>query len=223
MLRVSKILRSLGLVGLAAAANVALTAASQAAVATYDIYDHFDGTQTSNGPPPIDYGLRLDHIAGKNDPASFWSFEDASGSGVSLARMVVNFSTGIGRIIGEMRRNSDDSLWTVDVTMTGIDDSPANGWRADSFTGSLTPSMGAAINLIGKDDSNGWSFTYATSAGSGLDYRGGIPTAAGWVDYGGTNDFLFTVSSVPLPPALALGLLGVAGFGLYRRKQRASA
>ncbi|MEM0946137.1 MAG: VPLPA-CTERM sorting domain-containing protein [Pseudomonadota bacterium] len=217
------------LCALAASLAVAMTSLvpAPASAAIWQLFDHEDGGQS----PPFWYGLRLDDIAGQNNAASYWSFETTNGDDLGTSLATLNRTGSTATMTGQMRNNDTGALWDLDVSMTGVV-SFSNGWAADAFTGTL--SLGTeVINLPGKDDNNGFSFTFATSGGNGLDFRGGLTTAAGWVDpmAGGfdsnynhncCNDFLATAVVVPLPAAAWFLIGGMGALGAVRMRRKPS-
>lgn len=201
-----------------AAAAFAIVAMA-AGAAAYDLYDHPSGQYAATQ----DYGLRLDgHATDK-----FFSFEDTSGN--SLARLTVDFGSGTAGITGQMRNNSDNSIWTLMVSMTGVAALDGIGsFGATDYTASLSNGGGTTYNLDGKaKDINGVGYEWTLflqNLGGNTDWRGPNITA-GWVGasngqmLSGTNDFIGTVVPVPLPAGAVLLLTGLGALGVARRRR----
>ncbi|MEX0281757.1 MAG: hypothetical protein AB3N13_11300 [Arenibacterium sp.] len=195
--------------------------ASMASAAAYNMFDHPKGGKASS----YDYGLRMEAAPGSGAD-DYWSFETTAGK--SRVVLDVNIADGTGTVSGLMRHNKDDSDWILDLTLTGVVSLAGIGAGADSFGAtkwSGTLSKGSTVyNLLGKAKDikgTGYEWTYFSQDPGGEDWR--APNiSAGWVgslDGGasmtrGTNDFIGTMSPVPIPAAglmllSALGLLGL--------------
>lgn len=208
--------------------------ASVASAASYQMFDHPSGAKASS----YDYGLRLEYVAG-NSAGSYWSFEDLSNN--SMVTLDVDVAGGTGSVSGSMRYNLDDSIWTLDLAMTGVTSLASIGAGADSFgatTYSGTLSNGTTTYALGgkaKDvKGTGYQWTYFSSdpgdAGGSTDFRG-PNISAGWIGSvngnttmnTGTNDFIGTMVAAPTPvPVPATGLLllsSFAAFGFMRRRR----
>ncbi len=206
-----------------------------AAAATFNVFDHPEGNQTQNGR---EYGLRLEWVAG-NDPQSYWSFED--GSGNSQVKLSIDLVGGTGSVSGVMRRNSDNSLWKLSLTLEDVVSLAGTGAGADSFGagnffgtlmgGDTTYQLDGKGRAVGDgsdvgDGTYDWTY-FSQNPGDGADFR--LPNiTAGWIGSvngsstmsRGTNDFIGVLAPVPVPAAgfLLVGALGA--LGLARRRRR---
>ena len=214
-----------------------VTAASAVSM-TYAIFDHDRAAVGAQN-----YGLRLDGLLGGLNPnaAEFWSFEDMAGN--SKVKLTVDVANGTGSVAGQMRRNSDNSIWDLALTLTGVVsfagngaaandiDAGANSFGATDWFGTLTGAV--VFDLIGKDKNiNGvdyqWTF-FEQNPSVGGDFR--VPNiSAGWVStvdggssmLNGTNDFIGQMQVVPLPASVLLLLSGLGGLGVLARRRRAA-
>lgn len=193
-----------------------------ASAAAYNIFDHPKGGNAGT----YDYGLRMEAAPGSG-AADYWSFETKGG--MSRVVLDVDVAGGTGTVQGTMRHNLDQSDWKLDLTLSGVVSLAGIGAGADSFgakkwAGTLTNGS-IVYKLLGKAKDvkgTGYEWTYfSKDPGGNTDWRG-PNISAGWVgslDGGqsmtrGTNDFIGTMSPVPVPAAglmllSALGLLGL--------------
>lgn len=198
--------------------------------ATYALFDHRAGGNVGS----YDYGLRLDTL-GANQAASYWSFETTDDK--SLAKMTIDIGAGTGSVTGQMRSNDGDTLWDLNITMTGVVSLASLGagnksFGATGYTGTLTDGS-TTYDLVGKGKNVGgtaYHWTYFSKQPTvGSDWRAPNITA-GWVSsldggtsmIGGTNDFIAEVSAVPLPAGAVLLLTALGGIGVMRRKRKQS-
>ena len=215
----------------------------QASAATiYNLFDHSDGNR-SDGPEYFEYGLRLDSVGGANNPNSFWSFESSDDGNAqlpassSLATLSVDFARDAASISGQLRNNGTGELWTIDYSLSGLtildgtllgDAGVGTSFGAVSGAGSLInsdSSVSIALDgLLDSRDEFAFTLAFESGLGDGISFRSGplgeTNTAGGWIDAPGTNDFLATVSPVPLPAAGWMLLSALSGLGLIRRLRK---
>ena len=187
-----------------------------ASAAIFNIADHPDGSESAI----YEYGLRLD---GED---KFFSMD-----GASTAQLFVDTTNGTASIMGTVIENSDTNnnvaTWTISYVFSGVSLVGMGGeFTASGGAGTVTEIGGAMeiINMIGKQKSGtGIAFSFLND-GHRLPGNTGL-VGRGWIQKHGTNDFLFTATVVPLPPAALLFGSALAGMGFLgrRRKQKATA
>ena len=196
---------------------------------TYILGDHpeanLDNTDMG-GIPPITYGLRLDQLGGdpedrtfsvEQDLASvtlFWNIGGDNTAGTADDTVLIS---------GIVSRNSDDSFWDLSYTLTGISEvlGPNGGFTATDGIGTLTEqaNMANVISLEGEENNQNLVFT-ALGDGHRLAGDSTSEVARGWLlPDGTTDDFLVTLTPVPLPAAAWLFMSALGLFaGISRRK-----
>ncbi len=202
---------------------------------TYILGDHPDGNLTSL--PDITYGLRL-------DDGSFSLF-GSGGDGSEAARTFsttqetafvslfwdnmgdMDDSNDIATITGTLSRNSDNSIWNVTYTLTDIT-AVTDGFIAKSATGTLS-NGGDIFALDGEAQTSpaivvdGTSYTDLVFLALGDGHRLSGDTTSevirGWLlPTGPTEDWLTTLTPVPLPAAVWLFGTALAGLIGFSRK-----
>ena len=198
----------------------------------YTLSDHPDSVLTSL--PDITYGLRLDSLGGSAAERTFSTTQN--GAFVTLL-----WSGNTVTIEGEVSRNSDDSLWNVLYTLTGITPVAGSGLEVLLASGSGSGVISDGMNsfqLAGQANTAGTIFS---ALGDG--HRCEAPTTSGeacttdaigrgWLRVGqdkddyykdftkGSNDWLVQLTPVPIPAALPLFLSGLLGFSFFSRKSK---
>lgn len=218
----------------------------------YKFLDHPDAALTTEGPPIVHYGLRLDDICntmggslcttGSSAERTF-SVED-NGAMVTLD-WTSDLTTAT--ISGQVARNSDDSLWDVSFTITGITElgggvpDGTDGWFADGamVNGTLSgtgANFGTNIDLGGKNNGAGHGFIFdndghrCIGTNSGGDHPAPCSADAiaprGWLVVDDimptdTNDWLVIAKKIQVsePGTIALFGLGLLGLGYIRRRR----
>ena len=184
--------------------------AATAATYTYQLADHPDGSQQAS----YDYGLRLD------GPGLYYTFKNGN---ASLIYDDVNLTA---TITGNVNQSTPvDQTSPVDTaisySMSGIADAGGGFFTSTGGSGSV-----GATALTGKQATSGLAFLFLDD-GHRLPGPTGI-SGRGWINYSGTNDFLFTATltsvdptpPVPLPAAGWLLITGFAALGFSRRRNR---
>ncbi|MBT5047215.1 MAG: PEP-CTERM sorting domain-containing protein [Rhodospirillaceae bacterium] len=210
----------------------------------YKLLDHPDAAMTNVGPPLVTYGLRLDDIcnavgslcSGSKTPAERSFSLEQDGASVTLD-WTNDLTTA--SISGQVSRNSDDSLWAVSYSITGITDLSGGGvdanagWKAAAggITGTLTAldgiHMGTVLNLDGKGSP---AFIFDNDghrcSGHGLPCDPMAIAPRGWIEVDDispteTNDWLALAQKIPVsePGTLAILGLGILGLGYMRRRR----
>ena len=96
----------------------------------YKLFDHPYGNLTSDGPPPVNYGLRLDSLGGTAAERTFSTQSDIG------SYLYWNESDPAGAIIiGALTRNSDLSQWGVVYIMDAT--ASATGYTSTQGIGLL--------------------------------------------------------------------------------------
>lgn len=182
------------------------TSAASAAIYTYQLDDHPDGSQQAN----YDYGLRLD------GPGLFYTFQ------LGNAFLTYDDIALTASITGTVNQSTPvDQTSPVDTsilyTLSGIVDAGGGFFTATGGSGNV-----GGLALTGKQamsgPASGLAFLFLND-GHRLPGSSGI-SGRGWIDYPGTNDFLFTASPVPLPAAFWLfgsALIGLIGYNRRRK------
>jgi len=198
----------------------ALAMPVQAATVSYILGDHedgalYDGVSTSGAAGP--YGLRYDTIDPPNGNGPTFSVGDNLGGNGGIVKLSwddANLAAGAD-LIGSMYRNDTGDTWTVTYSLTGLVDDGNGGWSATGGSGSMTDGVDV-VALTGKQDGSGYAFIFADDG-----HR--LPTSDGWVgrgwlEGGGTDDWLVTATVVPLPAAAWLFGSALLALGWGRRR-----
>lgn len=225
-------MKSAAMLGVLAGATLATTAvASPVTLFESRLGDHPNGAQN---PPP--YGLRVDGLLASQGGAggvTTFSFEQ-NGAGVSIKIVDLDGDLGTndlqitiqGNVYGGEAPASTytfgEGLYALDFTMSFGVDGVSNGWTADGGS----PLNSGTLTALGSYGLTGsGAFTLDLKAGADmflfLDDGHRLPGSSGWVgrgwlDGGGTRDFLFTV--IPLPGSAGLAMAGLGLVALRRRR-----
>ena len=184
--------------GLVIAAFVALPGVGHAAI-VYQVFDHGFGLLGE------DYGLRLDQDGGGGTYS-------VSSNGAFVTLTYDEFAlTAV--IEGQVWMNVGGGLFDVDYTFTDLTALGA-GFTATGGLGSLD-----GFDIFGKQNGDGLATIFAFD-GHRIPGDDSTGVLRGWIEGGGTNDWLVQVSVIPLPAALPLFLTGLAGLALLRRRKR---
>ncbi len=216
--------------GLLTTLLLSMSAANAASILpnlTYFLNDHPDGNLTDvlNG---ITYGLRLDDPIfsmagsggdGSNGAKTFSTTQETASVSLFWDNMGdMNDANDIVTITGQLSRNSDNSIWDVTYTLTDIT-SMTDGFAAATASGTLS-NGGDVFTLTGEQNTSGYVFL-ALGDGHRLDNDTTSEVARGWLlPNGPTEDWLVTLTPVPVPAALPLLLSGVLGISLFSRKRK---
>lgn len=206
----------------AVAVSVAFAAASQAA--TFKLFNHPDG---STAPP--EYGLRLDGLFGSGHTT--FSLETAAG-------VFLEYSAGEIRIYGTVEvvespgGGNDGRQFAVDMTYRdNVNNTTDGGWHVTpgsaNNNGTLTALDDGTVYSLFDTPLTGNSFNFQPN-GDRIDGDTSTWVGTGWLDVfdsagsqiaaGATQDWLFTGQMIPLPSAAGLGLAGLAGLSIRRRR-----
>ncbi|MDW3094069.1 MAG: PEP-CTERM sorting domain-containing protein [Gammaproteobacteria bacterium] len=207
-----------GLLALLILSASSLANAAQVTPGQYLLLDHPDGALfKSDGVP---YGLRLDDQAnfgtGGNGSVGAKTFSTQA-NGVSA---ILDWDGGTtATITGTLNRNSNDSVWDVVYTLTGVSAvAGANGgFVATAGSGTLTNGSDQII-LAGVLDGS----DVFRAFGDGHRLPGNSEQVArGWLSpNGSTNDWLVQLTPVPVPAALPLLISALMGFSFFSRRRR---
>ncbi|MFG0256946.1 MAG: hypothetical protein ACF8GE_03490 [Phycisphaerales bacterium JB043] len=234
-------LKTLGMVGgLAVFAGAGLgVEAATIEIGTYQLHNHPDGNQS---PPP--YGLRLDGLLGNGSTSMTFDF-DYAGAGVFMdydGTSLHIYGMAFGGVDVGAGYSADPSLtswinidFTYSVTVGAPGDDDLIVVTPDfSNTGTVTwMDTGDVYDLFDYSGSHGYTFRLGDED-SDAGHRG-FPGISGWgwlyhgpegshpdnLHYISSSDWLFTAKLIPLPSAVALGGLGIAGLGVRRRRSLA--
>lgn len=214
--------------GLSFIALLSMSAANAAMVLpnlTYILGDHPDANLQSL--PDVSYGLRIDSIANMgsggngSDAAKTFSTTQETAS-VSLFWDDMNDSddtNDVVTIMGQVSRNSNDSIWDVIYTLTDIT-AVADGFVAGAGTGTLSDGTDS-FDLTGETNNQNYVFL-GLGDGHRLSNDGTSEVGRGWLEpNGSTDDWLVTLTPVPVPAALPLLLSGLLGFSVFGRRKSA--
>jgi hypothetical protein len=164
-----KLLLSLLLFSLAALAHAGTVLPG----VTYTVLDHPDAALTSDGPPPISYGIRIFE-------SQTWSFEQDGAS----VQMQWNDGLGVATMTGQVSNNADDSPWMFNYSMFGAT-AATGGFISTSATGLLSNGAGITYLLNGVLDGDAVARFLADSYRCGSVDCIGDPMAIvgrGWFD-----------------------------------------
>ena len=195
--------------------------------------DHPDGAAL----PPA-YGLRMDNLfsgLGGTGGITTFSFEQ-NGAGVSMTIWDLDMDGDADeiRIAGTVFGGEDAGttygfgagLYKLEFTFSvGVNDE-SNGWSASShaanggflqaLAGNVDVAEGTMFNLVQRTDSMAKDFKFLND-GHRLPGSSGW-VGRGWLDGGGTRDFLFV--TIPLPGGAGMALAGLGLVALRRRRNR---
>lgn len=191
--------------------SVSAQAASVLPNLTYILSDHPDAALTSL--PTVTYGLRLDQLGGTGAERTFSTTQD--GAQTELFWDTSGIEDEV-RITGTVSRNSDNSIWNVNYILSDIVSDPL-GFTAGSGSGTLSDGV-TTINLDGETNSAGFVFL-ALGDGHRLAGDNTSEVGRGWLlPNGSTDDWLVTLTPVPVPAALPMFFAGL--FGLYKFRKK---
>ena len=179
---------------------------ASAATYTYTLGDHSDGSEQAT----YDYGLRLD------GPGLFYTFQNGN---AILTYDDVNLTASISGTVNQS--TAVDQTSPVDTailyTISGITDAGGGFFTATGGSGDV-----GGLALTGKQAmtgaASGLAFLFLND-GHRLPGNTGI-VGRGWLDFAGTNDFLFTATPNPVPVPAAVWLFGTALFGMFGFSRR---
>jgi len=212
---------------------------------SYDLFDHPDAYYSNfangvgwQGSPA--YGVRLDKLGGSAANKTF-SFQ-ASPGGAAIAWLNWDTATKTAEITGQVRRNSDNSLWDIQYDLSGLmptcsgcNTDPDNlqygwktwnsGWGELTRTGETTISLEHAGDPTFEFDNDGHRCgPNAYSSPRPTEY--GMPSMCdpdpyvqeivgrGWMTGYGANDFLFVAKKKGPTTVSEPASLALFGLGL---------
>lgn len=213
-----------------AAALAATTMAASAGgllIGEFKLGDHPDGNQN---PPP--YGLRLDNVMGPGVSTFSIGYHDNTVLSVYDDGGTISINIQ-GTLFGGLIDNSGGYVsaadYTIDFTYSLNVSDEGNGWEVNTFD---SANAGSLVNmttlesttLYGKDNAEGLVFSFLAD-GHRLSGDNSSWVGRGWVTDksdgeaagSGSQDWLFTASTIPAPGALAL--LGLGGMVSVRRRR----
>lgn len=192
---------------------------------TYILGDHPDAALQNL--PDITYGLRLDSQAntgsggdGTNAAKTFSTTQETASVSLFWDNMGdMDDTNDVVTISGQLSRNSNNSIWDVIYTLTDIT-AVADGFKAKVGSGTVS-NGGDIFNLDGKANGGGYVFL---GLGDGHRLGGGNEEVGrGWFEPGSsTDDWLVTLTPVPVPAALPLLLSGILGFSMFSNRRRSN-
>lgn len=215
---------------IASAALAATTMAASAGgllIGEYKLGDHPDGAQN---PPP--YGLRLDNVMGPGVSTFSIGHHDDTILSVYDDGGVISINIK-GTLFGGLTNNSGGYIsaddYSIDFTYNLNVSDEGNGWEVNTFD---TANAGTMVNLTtldsttlyGKDNAAGLVFSFLAD-GHRLSGDNSSWVGRGWVTNksdgsaagSGSQDWLFTATSIPAPGAFAL--FGLGGLIASRRRR----
>ncbi|MEM7401032.1 MAG: hypothetical protein AAF304_03675 [Pseudomonadota bacterium] len=178
---------------------------------TYVLSDHPDAVLTNL--PDVTYGIRLDQLGGSDANRTFSTTQDGALTTLFWDDMGNgNSADDIVSITGTVSRNSDNSIWNVSYTLTGIIED-TSGFVATAGSGALTNGA-MSIQLIGEANIENYVFL-ALGDGHRISGDNTSEVGRGWLEpNSSTDDWLVRLTPVPIPAALPLffvGLLSIFG------------
>lgn len=202
----------------------AVVACSSAHAVTFRLHNHPDGA----AQPPI-YGLRLDGLFGAGQTT--FSFDTAGGMFLSVIAGEIRIY-GTVEVVESPGGANDGRLFSVDMTYRdNINSTSDGGWHVTpgsaSNYGTLTAiDDGTVYDLFDApvtDNSfnfqpNGDRITGDTTTWVGTGWLDVFDDTGAQIAAGATQDWLFTGEIIPLPSAAGLGLAGLAGLSIRRRR-----
>lgn len=213
-----------------AATAMICTPLTAAQALTWQILDHGYGALGAY------YGLRLDSLFGTTNPDEVFS-ASSGGANVFLTWDGSTGATAQATISGYLAYNADATtpagagsmpmdpddgkLSKVSYVLSDLV-AAGNGFQAMAGTGSVCGGVLGALtdcyNLEGKSD--GTSVLNFIDNGHRLPGDNSTFVAEGWIDYGGTNDWLVKATVVPLPAGILLLLTGLGGLAALGRMRK---
>jgi len=223
----------LAMIGAIAIGSMAAAAPASAEVLRFLMFDHPDGA-LADAPDFKDYGIRLD---GLNPNTFFSAGADAANSTVQLSYDTTALTF---KLEGTVRRNRDNSIWTLDYGMSGLTNGAAGpdvdfgafgasvltSDTLSCFSGACNGEADIPLGRKSRSDNLFFAFGATNDFAPGFNndefgvVRGGIMTATGWVDGSGTNDILMAGQIVPLPAPILLLASAMFGLGVLTRRRR---
>ena len=218
-------------------AATSLVAASGSARAEFNftLGNHPNGAEN---PPP--YGLRVDDLY-NSDPASIYTFNfEAGGAGMTMTvgnsgDVAISGQVFGGQLDGSGGYVGGGKLWDVSFAYSNAQvTTDSNGdlvsvlvHNSTGGTGSGTISSGSdSFDLVSYANGSGKQFAIETGHRGVAGFSGygwlGVKQSDGSTYHTNYQDWLFTATPVPAPPALALFAVGALGFVPFARRRTRS-